>query len=154
MKIHILTYLLIVASMNVYSQAETDGIAGGYVGGIVGGHIDESKQSPELKEQIKKFQKEQKANTETRIAGGYVGGIAGGYVGSSQGGIAGGYVGGYIDSNLANCKKEDDGKTISCPDGEYVKSTSTNNSLRFPIKNTESKQEVKIKKLKSSGSEQ
>lgn len=135
-------------------------------GGIVGGYVDESKQSPELKEQIKNFREQGNAGT------GYPGGIAGGYVDESKqspelkeqirkfreqgnvgtgypGGIAGGAVsgviaGGWIDSNLANCKKEDDGKRISCPDGEYVKSSSTNDSSRFPnIKESGSKKGAK-----------
>jgi hypothetical protein len=175
----LLISLVMISSMNTYSQSSNEG-------GIVGGYVDESKQSPELKEQIRKFREEGKlgagpAGSQGGIAGGAVsgGGIAGGYIDESKqspelkeqirkfreqgqlgvsegyaGGIAGGAVGGgiaggFIDSNLANCKKEDDGKTISCPDGEYIKNSSTNNSLRFPIKDIESKKEVQVKKPKS-----
>jgi hypothetical protein len=122
-------------------------------GGIVGGYVDESKQSPELKEQIKKFREQGNAGTgypggiaggavSGGIAGGAVsGGIAGGAVsggiagGAVSGGIAGGAVsggiaGGWMDSNLANCKKEDDGTKISCPDGVYIKSPSVVDSIR------------------------
>ncbi len=117
-------------------------VGGGYPGGIAGGYVDESKQSPELKEQIKKFREQ------GNVGNGYPGGVAGGAV-------SGGIAGGWIDSNLANCKKEDDGKRISCPDGEYVKSSSTNDSSRFPnIKESGSKKGAKKIKQGSTATNQ
>ena len=136
--------LFLIACINVYAQSTQDG-------GIVGGYVDESKQSPELKEQIKKFREQCNVGT------GYTGGIAGGAVsgGIAGGAVSGGIAGGWIDSNLANCKKEDDGKRISCPDGEYVKSSSTNDSSRFlNIKESDSKKGAKKIKQRSSATDQ
>jgi hypothetical protein len=137
--------LFLISCINVYAQSTQND------GGIVGGYVDESKQSPELKEQIKKFREQGNART------GYPGGINGGAVsgGIAGGAVSGGIAGGWIDSNLANCKKEDDGKRISCPDGEYVKSSSTNDSSRFPnIKESGSKKGAKSNKLGTSATNQ
>jgi hypothetical protein len=112
-----ITSLLLVFSTSLYAQTEIQvGTTGGYAGGMVGG------------------------SNGNHYPGGMVGGSSGGYVG---GGV-GGSTGGWVDFSLANCIKEDDGQSISCPDGKYVKSQSTIDSGReiVPFKGNPSNQYV------------
>lgn len=48
-------------------------------------------------------------------------------------------------NELADCKKEDDGRKISCPDGEYIKSSSVVDSIREEIIKNEVPVNGKIK---------
>lgn len=137
-----ITSLLLVFSTSLYAQTEIQvgttggynqpvvqvGTTGGYDGGMVGG--SNGNHYP--------------GGMTGASNGGYPGGMVGGSSGGYVGGGVGGSTGGWVDFSLANCIKDDDGQSISCPDGKYVKSQSTIDSGReiVPFKGNPSNQYV------------